>query len=79
MIVRGDGTKEVVKEYLLHRKDFRIRYFRNTENLGTLKNYKKSLYELASGDWVINLDGDDFFIDPNFISKAVELSLTTRL
>jgi glycosyltransferase involved in cell wall biosynthesis len=31
------------------------------------------LYELASGDWVINLDGDDFFIDPSFISEAVKL------
>jgi glycosyltransferase involved in cell wall biosynthesis len=68
-----DGTKEIVEKYLECKKDSRIKYFRNSENIGILKNYKKSLYEYASGEWVINLDGDDFFVDNKFISEAMKL------
>lgn len=69
-----DETQTIVGHYLAEKNDPRIRYFRNDENIGILRNYKKSLYEYASGDWAINLDGDDFFIDPSFISTAVRLT-----
>jgi len=65
-----DDTAEKVAEY----RDPRLHYIRNTQNLGRVKNYRRALYELATGEWVVNLDGDDFFIDPDFISKAVELA-----
>jgi glycosyltransferase involved in cell wall biosynthesis len=70
-----DKTQAIVENYLCQKNDSRIRYFRNKENIGILRNYKKSLYNYTSGDWVINLDGDDFFIDPSFISDAVKLTL----
>jgi glycosyltransferase involved in cell wall biosynthesis len=31
------------------------------------------LFDYASGDWCVNLDGDDFFLDKDFIKKAVSL------
>src|ERR1700750_911157 len=68
-----DDTNEIVENYLLYKKHFRIKYFRNKENIGILQNYRKLLYEIASGDWAINLDGDDFFADSSFISEAVKL------
>ena len=70
-----DETQTIVEDYVSKKNDLRIRYFRNKENIGILRNYKKSLYDCASGDWVINLDGDDFFVDPSFISTAVNLTL----
>lgn len=70
-----DQTQTVVEDYLQRKNDPRIRYFRNQQNIGILRNYHKTLYDYASGDWVINLDGDDFFVDPGFISEAVRLAL----
>lgn len=70
----SDKTKAIVENFLCNRNDDRIKYFRNEENIGILRNYHKSLYEYAVGEWVINLDGDDFFIDPTFISEAIKLT-----
>lgn len=70
-----DETKMVVNDYMTSCGDRRIRYFRNEKNIGILRNYKKSLYEYATGEWVINLDGDDFFVDPDFISNAVAVAV----
>lgn len=70
-----DDTQAIVKDYLSKIECSRIKYFRNQENIGILRNYCKSLYDYSSGDWVINLDGDDFFVDRGFITEAVKLIL----
>lgn len=62
-----DNTSEVVASY----KEPRIVYFRNESNLGRVKNYHRTLYEYATGDWAVNLDGDDYFIYPQFIEECV--------
>jgi len=67
-----DNTYEIVKKYFSYDK---IKYFRNKTNLGRVKNYKFTLENYATGDWVVNLDGDDFFIDNTFISKSMNLIL----
>jgi glycosyltransferase involved in cell wall biosynthesis len=53
----------------------RVRYSRNEHNLGRVKNYKHLLEDLAIGEWVINLDGDDYFTDTHFIKDAVDLTI----
>jgi glycosyltransferase involved in cell wall biosynthesis len=53
--------------------DARFRYYRNPSNFGRLANYRRLLYELARGEWVISLDGDDFFLDHQYISQAIKL------
>jgi glycosyltransferase involved in cell wall biosynthesis len=70
-----DDTESVVKKFIEDGNDDRIKYFKNKENLGILQNYKKSLYERLTGDWVINLDGDDFFVNSNFISAAMVMAV----
>lgn len=65
-----DQTQEIMQKYL---KDKRVKYFRNKTNLGRVRNYKKLLEEYASGEWVVNCDGDDFYIDNHFISEAIEI------
>ena len=64
-----DGTAAILQE--LKRQDARLKVFANEANIGRIANYKNLLYKYASGEWVINLDGDDFFTDSTFISRFV--------
>ncbi|RYD83280.1 MAG: glycosyltransferase [Sphingobacteriales bacterium] len=66
----GDDTATAIQKYLA---DGRVKYFRNDKNIGRVANYKKALYQYCSGDWVLNLDGDDYLTNDNFISQAMEL------
>jgi glycosyltransferase involved in cell wall biosynthesis len=65
----SDNTSEIVRKFA---GDERIRYFRNEKNLGKTANYRHTLYELARGEWVLNLDGDDYLTDENYISFAMQ-------
>jgi glycosyltransferase involved in cell wall biosynthesis len=62
-----DNTKNIVNSYT----DPRIKYYKNSTNLGRVKNYHNALYNLTNGEWVLNLDGDDFFTDNTYLSSAV--------
>ncbi len=64
-----DNSYMVIEPFL---KDARVKYYKNNQNLGRVKNYRKALYKYATGEWVINLDGDDYFTDSGFVSKAME-------
>lgn len=66
-----DKTEELVRGYMRSRPDTRIKYFRNDVNLGVLRNYHQNLGR-TKGDYVINLDGDDFFVNTEFLKVAVD-------
>jgi hypothetical protein len=51
--------------------DARFRYHRNPVRLGHAGNYRHLLGELARGEWVLMLDGDDYLLDPAFIRTAM--------
>jgi glycosyltransferase involved in cell wall biosynthesis len=63
-----DNTQGIIEKF----NDRRLKYYRNSANIGRASNYRKLLYEYATGDYVINLDGDDFFNDKDYLSKAME-------
>ena len=63
-----DGTSKIIESYLVNNK---IKYFRNEINIGRIKNYRKSLYERVTGEWVLNLDGDDYLYESDVISYMV--------
>ena len=65
-----DGTEKRVEKYL---SDSRFRYYRNEKNLGAVENYRRLLYEYASGSFGHYLTDDDYFIDRQHLSKAVRL------
>jgi len=67
-----DNTPEIVEKY---KTDARFRYYRNESNLGRVRNYKKCLEEYASGEWVVNCDGDDYYIENSFVSEVMETIL----
>jgi len=66
-----DKTEEIMSKYAEKEE---VEYVRHSTNIGRVKNYRKGLYEYAQGEWVINLDGDDYFTDKFFIEKAVNVS-----
>jgi len=65
-----DTIELTMKKYL---QDSRLKYFRNEQNIGMIANARKALYEYSSGELALHLDGDDYLIDPSYISKAVDL------
>jgi glycosyltransferase involved in cell wall biosynthesis len=64
-----DNTTGVITKYA-----DKVRISRNQTNLGRVGNYKHTLENLARGEWVINLDGDDYFTDNGYISYCVDLA-----
>lgn len=50
----------------------RLRVYRNPKNLGRTENYRHLLYDLAQGEWVLMLDGDDVLTDPTYVRTAME-------
>ncbi len=69
----NDKTEQIVRRFL---DDPRFRYERNPANIGRVGNYRRLLYELASGDWVLMLDGDDCLVTPSYVAQALELALS---
>jgi len=67
-----DNTESIVKEFISIHADSRIKYFKNNVNIGILRNYHDTLWRV-SGDYVVNLDGDDFFVDKDFLLSAVDM------
>ncbi|MBS0242608.1 MAG: glycosyltransferase family 2 protein [Proteobacteria bacterium] len=66
-----DRTGEIASRYAA---DPRFRYERNSRNLGRVGNYRHSIYQKARGDWYLNLDGDDYLTDRDFIAKAIAVA-----
>lgn len=68
-----DETASVVATYAA---DPRFRYERATENRGRVRNYRHTIETLSRGDWVMNLDGDDFLTNPGYVAEAMRLALS---
>ncbi|UCN01133.1 glycosyltransferase family 2 protein [Sulfurimonas sp. SWIR-19] len=63
-------TGEIIHECFY---DKNIKYIHNEKAKGRVANYHFILYEMATGEWIVNLDGDDYFEDRDFIKKAVNI------
>ncbi|MGA9046335.1 glycosyltransferase family 2 protein [Sulfuricurvum sp.] len=64
-----DNTEEIIMEYL--KKDRRIQYFKNEENIGPYRNYNQCLL-YASGEYIKFLNADDKFA-PTLLEKFVSI------
>ncbi len=73
VIVGDDASPDATPEIVAKINDPRLKYVRNTCNLGRAANYRNLLYNHATGDYVVNLDGDDYYTAPDFITEAVKL------
>lgn len=72
VVVGDDASPDATRTMIEQFRDDRLRYHRNPRNLGRLGNYRHLLYHVARGDWAVNLDGDDCFTDPDFLSSAMQ-------
>lgn len=68
-----DDTENVAKNFL---SDSRVQYFRNEANIGMVGNWRKALYERATGEWFLILSDDDWLIDHRYISDSMSLAKT---
>ncbi|MEM6999566.1 MAG: glycosyltransferase family 2 protein [Pseudomonadota bacterium] len=73
VIVGDDGSTDNTEAVLATVRDDRLRYVRHAQNLGRVGNYHALLHEYVTGDYAICLDGDDYFIDSEFVAAAVAL------
>ncbi|MDO8734846.1 MAG: glycosyltransferase [Elusimicrobiota bacterium] len=71
-----DNTTEVVKKYL---SDKRVRYYRNEVNVGIIANWKKLLYEYATGEYGKLICDDDYLLDKEHIRKSIDLILSKKV
>ena len=55
-----DSTVRVIEQYILSHKDIDIKLYKNEENLGYKKNFKKAI-SLCHGDYVFLSDQDDIW------------------
>jgi glycosyltransferase involved in cell wall biosynthesis len=67
----ADYTEEVGLYF--QKMDPRVRYFRNSKNIGMVPNWHKAVFEFATGDWFLLLSDDDILVEKDFISQAVEI------
>lgn len=65
-----DSTEAIIEDYLY---DTRIKYSKNTKNLGVYANFDKCIRKLASGIYFTMVNGDDEFINDDFVKSAVEI------
>jgi glycosyltransferase involved in cell wall biosynthesis len=75
VVVCDDRSPDSTFQQAQSIEDPRLSVHQNVQNLGRVGNYRRLLYELVSGEWVVNLDGDDWFTDVRFISRAMEVLL----
>jgi glycosyltransferase involved in cell wall biosynthesis len=66
-----DGTPGVVRAFA---GDPRLRSIRNDRNLGMVGNWRRGVYECATGDWFLLLSDDDYLTDPGYVGKAMALA-----
>jgi glycosyltransferase involved in cell wall biosynthesis/GT2 family glycosyltransferase len=71
VVVCDDASSDESEAVIRRQHDPRMRYVRRDVNVGRGVNHRQSLRDDATGEWVVMLDGDDYFTDPCFISKAV--------
>jgi len=68
--VEDTDTATMVAQFI--ERDSRIRFIKNTENLGYSRNFLKSL-EQARGKYIITLGDDDIFIHRDALKRYVEI------
>lgn len=65
-----DNSDGLIGKYL---HDPRIKYFKNDKNIGLIANFNKLFFELAEGDYVTLVGSDDYLVNKEFITKAVNV------
>ncbi|WP_410513139.1 glycosyltransferase family 2 protein [Paenibacillus sp. BR2-3] len=68
-----DGTDELMKDSF--GGDERVIYMRSDQNSGPGNNRRKAFAAHADGEYILFLDDDDYLIDMNYFSNAVDFHI----
>lgn len=73
IIIVDDGSKDSTLDilYAYQQRDNRVKFVRNSENIGMYRNYNQALL-LAKGDYIKFLNADDKF-EPTLLEKFVDI------
>lgn len=75
IIVSDNASTDITGEMLNKYADnVKIKLFRNQNNIGMVNNWRKMLYEYATGEWFVILSDDDYFIDKDYLKDAISLT-----
>lgn len=72
VVVTDDCSPDNTGRLLKSIDDHRLVYHRNPQNLGRVGNYHNTAHNVATGDWAVNLDGDDYYTSNTFAKEAME-------
>lgn len=64
----SDGTNELL--YSIYKDNSKVKILTNLENKGALENISL-LLNSCKGEYVMYIDGDDYFIDVNYFQRAI--------
>ncbi|MFX4060120.1 glycosyltransferase family 2 protein, partial [Streptococcus suis] len=74
LIIVDDCSNEETEKVVSHFKDSRIKFFKNSNNLGAALTLNKALRK-ARGRWIAFLDSDDLW-HPSTLEKQIECMKT---
>ncbi len=63
-----DDTRDVIAQR--YNQYPQVKYFRNEKNLHAGRSRRRG-FQLAAGEYMVFLDDDDFYVDPDFIALAM--------
>lgn len=72
LIVLNDGSTDETDEIIREYTDPRVRYIRNEGNQGLVYTLNKGV-DLAEGEWVARMDGDDLCVQGRFRAQLAYL------
>lgn len=64
-----DDTGTIIKKFI--QKDNRIKYFKNSKNMGLVVNLIKGISK-SGGEFIARIDGDDTWLDRDKLKKQIE-------
>lgn len=70
IIVVDDNSSDTEYEKLYYHNE--INYIKNKANLGASES-RKIGYAVAKGEYIVFMDDDDYYTDPSFFSKSIEV------